>query len=245
MNALGGALGKTFYKSQQTRPIPVVLANQVKKTEEEKKARGQNVNLKQGKGANPPADAQTVAKEIEKALNATLVALGPSVNTSVKVGYSGWEAEKLAENVEAVVNGLVERFVPKKWRGVRALHITGHNTVSLPIWLADELWVDEQQVLDAEGVKAIEAAKEAKKQPKEKKRKRLGEAAEEKSEESNQKKSKKQKALPESNDASLDAEIALRKAKLKQQKEEVVEGIEDSVPKPKKKAKALAKAVAA
>lgn len=77
-------------------------------------------------------------------------------------------SQQLAENVEAVVNGLTEKFVTKGWRNVRGIHIKGPNTVSLPIWLAEELWEGDADVLEqAPDLKAISQAS-----TKEKKRKR-------------------------------------------------------------------------
>jgi ribosome biogenesis protein UTP30 len=167
-------------------------------------------------------------------LKAALVALSPSTLTSVRVGFAGWSAEKLAENITAVANELIAKFVPKKWRGVRAIHIKGPETAALPIWLADELWTDEADVLEEETEKtrAIEAPNVGKKR-------KAVEAAEE--EPKNKKKVKKAKTvpLPESNDNNLDKEIALRKERLKKQKAEAVASVEDEVSKPKSQAKKI------
>lgn len=45
---------------------------------------------------------------------------------------------------------MTEQFVPKGWRNIKAVHIKGPNTMALPIWLADELWLDEAEVLENE-----------------------------------------------------------------------------------------------
>ena len=131
-----------------------------------------------------------------------------------------------------VASALIERFVPKKWKGVRALHIKGPSTAALPIWLADELWADEGDVLDEETVREKDALKVGKK------RKVLEGPAEEKNV-----KDKKAK-LVESNDDNLDKEIAQRKEKLKKQKEEAAKDVEYDMPKASKKSKKV-KAVAA
>jgi ribosome biogenesis protein UTP30 len=60
----------------------------------------------------------------------------------------------LKENIEAVVEKLVDQHIEHKWRNVRALHIKGPTTKALPIWLSEELWVSEEQVLD-QGPKAM------------------------------------------------------------------------------------------
>ena len=172
-----------------------------------------------------PGTPQAIAAEIEKAIQSAVVNLSPSTNTSVRVGYASWDAEKLAENVEAVANGLIEKFVSKKWRGVRAIHIKGPETASLPIWLADEMWVDEGDVLEEGAVVEANVGK-----------KRKARALEDVKTEVKDGKGKKQKLL-ESNDDNLDKEIALRKEKLRKQKEEAARDIEDDVPKATKKSK--------
>ena len=213
---LSKALGKTFYKTTAKRPIPVSLSEPVPRTDGKKIARA--------KGASNAASPKAIAAEIEKAIQSALVHLSPSTNTSVRVGYSNWGAEKLAENVEAVANGLIEKFVPKKWRGVKALHIKGPETASLPIWLADEMWVDEEDVLEPSAV----VANVGKKRKVKELERTVGEA---------EKGEGKKLKLMESNDDKLDKEIALRKEKLRKQKAEAAKDVEDDVPKSTKKVK--------
>lgn len=149
-------LGKIFYQSSK-RPIPIrieqiekVDGKRVKKDPKSK----QNKEERKASFASP----QVVAKEIEKALNSAPVYLAPSTTTSVRVGSTKFTPEQLAENVKAVVNGLTEKFITKGWRNVKAIHVKGTSTMALPIWLADELWLDETDVLekDDEEKKAIE-----------------------------------------------------------------------------------------
>jgi len=150
----------------------------------------------------------------------------------VRVAQASWEPEKVAENVGVVANALIARWVPKQWRGVKSIHLKGPSTTALPIWLADELWVDEADVLDDETAqKTIEMNIG-------KKRKAIlsGDAPVE--EGGKKKKAKKEKAkLEESNDDKLDAEIALRKKMLKKQKADAAKDVEDLVPKATKKSK--------
>jgi ribosome biogenesis protein UTP30 len=68
----------------------------------------------------------------------------------------------LQANVEAVVNGLIEKFVPQQWRNVRAVHIKGPNTAALPIWLTEELWAEETQVLEQQEQSALTDGKKRK-----------------------------------------------------------------------------------
>jgi ribosome biogenesis protein UTP30 len=128
-------LGKTFYGSKAKRPIPLKLTA------------GAYID-KSKKGENVVGTAQGVAKEIETALHATYVSMSPSTNTSVKVGKLSMTPAQLKENIEAVVEKLVEKHIEHKWRNVRRLEIKGPTTKSLPIWLADEMWTSEAQVLE-------------------------------------------------------------------------------------------------
>ena len=140
-------LGKTFYKSGAKRPIPVTLEGRRQNMDE---AGNKRQKLSEGGTKVTKADVQPaeLAAEINKALTSALVHLAPSTTTAVKVGTASQEPAQLQANVEAVVNGLVEKFVPQKWRNVRAVHIKGPNTAALPIWLTEELWAEETQVLD-------------------------------------------------------------------------------------------------
>lgn len=146
-------LGKTFYKGSK-KPVPVSL-----EPYRQSNAEGKRVVLKpateKSKTIAPPLQ---VAKEIEKTLGCALVHLSPSNNVSVRVGLSSFPPQQIADNVEAVVNGLAAKFIPKGWRNVRGVHVKGPNTMALPIWLADELWVEEGDVLEdaeAEEMKAV------------------------------------------------------------------------------------------
>ena len=223
-------LGKTFYQKTISRPIPVDLQAAAPRTDGKRASRA--------KDSPKHGTPKEIAHEIEKTIKATLVHLSPSTSTSVKVGYASWTPEQITENLEAVVNAMVERFVPKKWRGVKSLHIKGPETMALPIWLADELWVDEADVLDEEvAKKEIEANIS-------KKRKSIlgGEAQADgqkrkAGEDEGEKKGKKQKLLPESNDDKLDKEIAQRKEMLKKQKADAAKAVSDDVPKSTKKSK--------
>jgi ribosome biogenesis protein UTP30 len=220
-------LGKTFYKSAAKRPVPINMQAPAPRTDGKRVARAKGDSV-----AKETISPQKLGAEIEKALKAALVALSPSTLTSVRVGLAGWPAEKLAENITAVAAELITKFVPKKWRGVRAIHIKGPETTALPIWLADELWTDEADVLEdgAEEIKVIEAPNVGKKR-------KAVEAAEE--EPKREKKAKKVKTLPlpESNDNNLDNEIALRKERLKKQKAEAAASVEGEVLKPKSQVK--------
>ena len=96
------------------------------------------------------ATPEDATREIEKALTSTTVQLTPSTTTSIRIGRSGkaWTPEMVKRNTEAAVEQLVEKYVPQKWRGVRALYVKGEKTASLPIWMAEQLWEGENDVLE-------------------------------------------------------------------------------------------------
>ncbi|KAI9683424.1 MAG: hypothetical protein M1829_005496 [Trizodia sp. TS-e1964] len=140
ITALPQILGTTFFKQTDTRPIPVSISG--------RKASGAAGSPKKGvEDEKRVGTATVVANAITKALSTAHIYLSPSPHLSIKVAFSSWSAERVAENVEAVANALAERFVPQKWRGVKSFYIKGRNTVALPIWLADELWVDKKDIL--------------------------------------------------------------------------------------------------
>lgn len=133
-------LGKTFYASKAKRPIPIKLTA------------GQRLTKKDGnkKTSNIVGTAEGIAREVQDALSATYLSMSSSANTSIKVGKASMTPQQLKENIEKVVNEVVEKHIEHKWRNVRALHIKGPTTKSLPIWLAEELWLDEDKVKDQE-----------------------------------------------------------------------------------------------
>ncbi|KAG6049424.1 hypothetical protein E4U17_006836 [Claviceps sp. LM77 group G4] len=217
INRLPKVLGKTFYKTSAKRPIPVVLQAKRPKVDGKRPKRADKTKSTEEDVVNA-GTAADIAKEIEKALSSALVSLAPTTNTAVRIGYAHWSAEQIADNVDAVVTGLVGKWVPQKWRNVRSIYIKGPNTAALPIWQTDELWVEDKDVIaDADAKDA-----QAEKANVGKKRKALaGGAATTTEFESRapKKKAKKQASVvAESNDDKLDKQIAERKAKLKKQK---------------------------
>ncbi|KAL8660656.1 MAG: hypothetical protein Q9202_006360, partial [Teloschistes flavicans] len=147
-------LGKIFYKSHR-KPVPVNL-----QPYRQRDAPGKGVAPKAAsEGSKAIAPPQQVVKEIEKTINCALVHLSPSNNVAVRTALSTFTPEQVSENVEAVVSGLTEKFIPKGWRNVKSVHIKGPNTLAFPIWLASELWADEGDVLEDEEVKDREEAR--------------------------------------------------------------------------------------
>ncbi|KAK5138474.1 hypothetical protein LTR08_000060 [Meristemomyces frigidus] len=167
---LPNVLGKVFYKGGSKRPIPVSLEGKRQSKDEQgnKRRKLAEGGTKVVKMEVKPTD---VAHEIERALASALVHLAPSTTTALKVGKASMEPAHLQANVETAVAGLVEKFVPQQWRNVRAVHIKGPTTAALPIWMAEELWENEKDVLDE--------ALPVKEKVKKRKRGALAEAADE------------------------------------------------------------------
>lgn len=201
INRLPKILGKTFYKTTAKRPIPVVISGDAKKASPKDKQKPDgNVNA---------GSAAKIAKEVEKAIGSALISLSPSTNTAVRIGYANWTAEQIADNVDAVASGLVEKWVPSKWRNVKSIYIKGPETAALPIWLTDELWVEEGDVVaDDEAPKANIG-----------KKRKVVDGAEETGSPAAKKTKRMEKKKPEGDDGKLDKQIAAeRKAKLNKQK---------------------------
>jgi ribosome biogenesis protein UTP30 len=151
-------LGKTMYESTTKRAIPVKLDGY-----KEKDAAGKRTKDADSKKDNETKTVRVsspaqVAKEIEKALQSAQVYLAPGTTTSIRVGMSNFAAADLAENIDAVVLGMEQKFVPKGWRNIRSIHIKAPNSMALPIWLADELWVKEDDVLEQHEAEEAKAA---------------------------------------------------------------------------------------
>ncbi|KAJ5007086.1 hypothetical protein K4K57_010899 [Colletotrichum sp. SAR 10_99] len=219
INRLPKALGKTFYKSTTKRPIPVVLSPKPTRIDGKRQKPAEKTQ-----GSVRAGTPQDIAGEIEKAIGCALVSLTPSTNTAIRVGYAGFTAAQIAENVEAVVKALVEKWVPQKWANVKSIYVKGQETAALPIWLTDELWLEEKDIV-ADGSEEAKAI--AEKANIGKKRKSIeaapeGEEEEEKETKPTTKKAKKAaapKALPEGDDAKLDKKNAVaQKEKLRKQK---------------------------
>jgi ribosome biogenesis protein UTP30 len=212
-------LGKTFYKSSK-RPIPISIA-EVERVDGKKVKKDPKKKESDEKGSSFASPA-IVAKEIEKTLNCAPVQLAPATTAAVRVGSARFTAEQMSENVDAVVQGLTDKFVTKGWKNIKAIHIKGANTMAMPIWLASELWEDEADVVEdaGEDTKAVEGKNN-------KKRKSTGDEKllEDKT-------SKKAKGTDDEDASSK----AARKEKLQRQKSKALEDADDSSNKKAEKA---------
>ncbi|EME86890.1 uncharacterized protein MYCFIDRAFT_29407 [Pseudocercospora fijiensis CIRAD86] len=151
-------LGKVFYKGGSKRPIPVTLEGKRESVDEQGNKRkrlaegGEKVTKKDVR----PRD---VAEEVKRAIGAALVHLAPSTTTAMKVGKASMTPEQVQANVDATVEAMVEKYVPQKWSNMRAVHIKGPETAALPIWMTEELWANEHDVLDEAPSKEIPGKK--------------------------------------------------------------------------------------
>ena len=148
---LAKILGKTFYKSTAKRPIPVSLS--ASKSKSKKNAAFPSAKIqKEISDTKSIVAPPLIAKEIERTLSTAQVNLSPSTTTAVRVGLASQMPEQLVANIEAVMASLTGTLVA--WKNVRAVHVKGPNTMALPIWLTEELWIDGEMALDEEAAEA-------------------------------------------------------------------------------------------
>ena len=143
----------------------------------------------------------------------------------MRVGLASHTPEQLSANIETVMTSLAGQLVG--WKNVRAVHVKGPNTMALPIWLAEELWVDEEMVLE-DGKAAELKAKAAQKGKR--KRKLIegrengdvdGEGGKRKADgETGTEDEPKQKKVEKLRDDDLGREMKERREKLRQQQRE-------------------------
>ena len=228
---LAKILGKTFYKSTAKRPIPVSL--NASKPRSKKNAAFPSTKIqKEIPDTKSIVAPPLVAKEIQRTLSTTQINLSPSTTTAVRVGLASQMPEQLAANVEAVMASLTATFVG--WKNVRAVHVKGPNTMALPIWLTEELWIDGEMALDE---KAAES--KAKGSRKGKRKRTLTEATDgsHADEEEGTKKmdgetgladESKHKKISTLKDHDLSHEMKKRQEKLRQQKKEARDKSEEN-----------------
>eukprot|EP00939_MAST-03C_sp_MAST-3C-sp1_P001436 g1436.t1 len=70
---------------------------------------------------------------VRRALDSTYLYLGWGSSTSVRIGITSMSEEEIVSNIIKALDGITLR-VPKKWRGIRSLHIKTGNSVALPIF---------------------------------------------------------------------------------------------------------------
>jgi ribosome biogenesis protein UTP30 len=160
---LVGELGKTFYKGSTKRPIPVNLA-QTEKDENGKRVKAtlpRKTNPKDDKAALV-ASPTIVAAEIERAMNCVPVSLKPGTNVSVRIGLASFTPAQLSDNMKVAAEAIIKKHVVKGWRNVKSILVKSPTSTALPIWLAEDMWVDEERIIKEELIKAEVEKKERK-----------------------------------------------------------------------------------
>ncbi len=208
ITSLPSTLGKIFYSGPK-RPIPVKLEAYTPKSDRAKSAPALSKTKPQNDTRSILSPPQ-FAKELERTLSCAQIQLSPSATTAVRVGLATMEPEELAQNIEAVVAGMVERFVPQGWRNLRAIHVKGPNTMALPVWVTEELWLGEGDVLEEK------EAREAKKLAAQKETERKGREGE-------SRRKKKRTLLEGGSNGEMSQDMVLRRERLKEQKKEARE----------------------
>lgn len=150
LGRLPKTLGKIFYKDSAKRPIPINIApKSTSKDKNEKK-------LPKAERQAEVANADVLAKEIQKALACVPVTISPGTNISVRVGLDSFKADQIRDNAITVANAVIEKHVPSGWRNVRSIHIKTATSMAVPVWLAADLQPEasdakkEQSVVNTE-----------------------------------------------------------------------------------------------
>ena len=144
-------LGKVFYRGHGKRPIPVEIGGNSVIGRDGKVVKpnpGQPRKSTKGTDGKGAANAPTFARELERALNSAIVHLSTSNTTAVKVATAAMTPAQCAANIQTIIEGITSRLLPGGWRNIRALHLKGPKSPSFPIWLANELWMDDKDVLE-------------------------------------------------------------------------------------------------
>ncbi|CAI9760993.1 unnamed protein product [Fraxinus pennsylvanica] len=73
--------------------------------------------------------------QVERSLGSALLYLRTGTCCVMRVGKVAMEKEEIVENIASLVEAVAER-VPKKWNGVRSLHLKFSDSIALPIYQA-------------------------------------------------------------------------------------------------------------
>lgn len=140
------ALGKVFYKGTSKRPIPISIAPKNESKEKNVKRNGA-VKVPKDERQAAVADPDVIARQIEKALACVPVSLSPGFNIAVRIGLETFSADQLKDNITAATAAIIEKHVVSGWKNVKSIHIKSPTSIALPIWLAEDLWVENTTAL--------------------------------------------------------------------------------------------------
>lgn len=141
VSRLPKALGKVFYKGTSKRPIPINIAPRNESKEKNIKKNGA-VKVPKDERQAAVAEPTVVAKEIEKALACVPVSLSPGYNIAVRIGLETFSAEQLRDNLTVATAAIIDKHVVSGWRNVKSIHIKSPTSIALPIWLAEDLFIE-------------------------------------------------------------------------------------------------------
>jgi len=132
--SLPRVLGKAFYSSPRTTPISVGMT---------------------------PAN---VARVVEEAFRKSYVRKSQGNCVAVRFGFVGMSVQELVENCEAVWERCVtqQKLVKKSVHGLRSGMIKSGSSVALPVWLAEELYSEEDVLQEGETVNPLKSKAERK-----------------------------------------------------------------------------------
>ena len=151
---LPNTLGKVFYKATAKRPIPIDIASKTKVEGKRVKPLRSGLKSKEDKVAAFASPA-AVAREIERAIDSVPVNLKPGTQVATRVGLASFTPEQLKENLEVVVSNVIEKHVAKGWRNVKGVYIKSPTSMAIPLWLADELWAEAENVDEGQKTGAL------------------------------------------------------------------------------------------
>lgn len=141
VSRLPKALGKVFYKGTSKRPIPINIAPRNESKEKNVKRNGA-VKVPKDERQAAVAAPIVIAKEVDKALACVPVSLSPGYNIAVRIGLETFSAEQLKDNVIAATVAIIDKHVVNGWRNVKSIHIKSPTSIAFPIWLAEDLWIE-------------------------------------------------------------------------------------------------------
>eukprot|EP00941_MAST-03F_sp_MAST-3F-sp1_P003133 g3133.t1 len=107
---------------------------------------------------------KNLAKQVERARNATYLYLGWGSCSAVRIALTSFEPNEIVENIMTAMETIVEK-IPKKMKGIQAIHLKTNDSIALPIY--------NSIVIDTSVVEQDKTEKLSLKQ--EKKRKLIGE----------------------------------------------------------------------
>lgn len=145
VSRLPKALGKIFYKGTAKRPIPISIAPKNDSKEKNIKRNGA-VKVPKEERQAAVAEPAVVAKEIQKALACVPVSLSPGYNIAVRIGLETFTPEQLKDNVAAATTSIIDKHVVNGWRNVKSIHIKSPTSIAVPIWLAEDVFMENTEV---------------------------------------------------------------------------------------------------